>query len=565
MGSFSKLLPKESLPKWQVALIVSIPVAFGLGYLYYKCNVTEKQIIVSSKVVKEKDVKKEVEKPEKVLTAAQEADKIKNEGNTFFRSGDYNEAVRCYTEAIAKCPENDAHLKSTFFQNRAAAYERLNDLAKVIEDCTTALNLNKRYVKAMLRRAKAAEKQNDLNLALEDLATACLVDGFQDHGHIAELDRIAKAAAARDVEEHTSKNVTRLPSRFFIKTYVSTYQYGSALDKLDPSDEIAAKLVEEFKLIEQALLSCENIESKCEDLIEKCEEASQELIKVETLLIRATYYILSKQNSKAFVDLEEIIKRDDVDKRVKVNALIKRGTAHQHQGDNAKRDEDFKKAMEVDENNPDIYHHLGQIHLILENTAESVDNFRKAVALDPDFPVTVVQHCYAEFKYASTIQDTDNIFHYLKEFQKILERFPGNIECLTLYAQVLTERQEYEKAEKLFNEAIQREPKHAALLVHKALLVLQWKAEIEPAKKLIHEALELDNDCEFAYETIATIEMQMGNFSKAVEYFNEAIKRFTSLEELYHLFCVRNTSLAQIKAEQRVGRPYFPGSLSNFS
>jgi hypothetical protein len=39
-----------------------------------------------------------------------------------------------------------------------------------------------------------------------------------------------------------------------------------------------------------------------------------------------------------------------------------------------------------------------------------------------------------------------------------------------------------------------------------------------------------------------------------VEYFDEAIKRFTSVEELFHLFCVRNTSLAQLKAEERVGR-----------
>ena len=39
-----------------------------------------------------------------------------------------------------------------------------------------------------------------------------------------------------------------------------------------------------------------------------------------------------------------------------------------------------------------------------------------------------------------------------------------------------------------------------------------------------------------------------------MEYFDEAIKRFTSVEELYHLFCVRNTSLAQVKAEERVGR-----------
>ena len=44
-----------------------------------------------------------------------------------------------------------------------------------------------------------------------------------------------------------------------------------------------------------------------------------------------------------------------------------------------------------------------------------------------------------------------------------------------------------------------------------------------------------------------------GNYKKAAEYFDEAIKRFTSVEELYHLFCVRNTSLAQVKAEERVG------------
>lgn len=105
--------------------------------------------------------------------------------------------------------------------------------------------------------------------------------------------------------------------------------------------------------------------------------------------------------------------------------------------------------------------------------------------------------------------------------------------------QVLTERQQYAEGEKLFDEAIRREPKHAALLVHKgneiklnvflrsiiiyynrfvlkfnitillALLILQSRAEIEPAKQLIREALELDSDCEFAYETIATIEMQM--------------------------------------------------------
>lgn len=86
MGNFSKLLPSDSLPKWQVALIVSIPVAFGLGYLYYKCNVDNKQIIISGKVAKEKDrtdgiVKEEIKaaaesKPAPVLVRIRHYDDI---------------------------------------------------------------------------------------------------------------------------------------------------------------------------------------------------------------------------------------------------------------------------------------------------------------------------------------------------------------------------------------------------------------------------------------------------------------------------------------------------------
>ena len=52
------------------------------------------------------------------------------------------------------------------------------------------------------------------------------------------------------------------------------------------------------------------------------------------------------------------------------------------------------------------------------------------------------------------------------------------------------------------------DPKNAVLLVRRAMLVLQWTADIETAVKYIKEALELDEKCEFAYETLGTIEVQ---------------------------------------------------------
>jgi hypothetical protein len=40
------------------------------------------------------------------------------------------------------------------------------------------------------------------------------------------------------------------------------------------------------------------------------------------------------------------------------------------------------------------------------------------------------------------------------------------------------------------------------------LLQLQWKQNIEEAALLINKALEVDKSCEFAFETLGTIEIQ---------------------------------------------------------
>lgn len=53
------------------------------------------------------------------------AEYLKDKGNVFFKSGNYEEAIKYYTEAIDVCPDQEILQKSTFFQNRAAAYERL--------------------------------------------------------------------------------------------------------------------------------------------------------------------------------------------------------------------------------------------------------------------------------------------------------------------------------------------------------------------------------------------------------------------------------------------------------
>lgn len=71
-----------------------------------------------------------------------------------------------------------------------------------------------------------------------------------------------------------------------------------------------------FKAAEQALLASDNIEFACQQLVDECEKVGNQIIKYETLLLRATYFILSKQNSRALPDLGAIISDDHVDPRV---------------------------------------------------------------------------------------------------------------------------------------------------------------------------------------------------------------------------------------------------------
>lgn len=49
----------------------------------------------------------------------------KDEGNKHFKSGKYAEAIKFYDSAIEICPKDSKLDLSTFYQNRAAAYEQM--------------------------------------------------------------------------------------------------------------------------------------------------------------------------------------------------------------------------------------------------------------------------------------------------------------------------------------------------------------------------------------------------------------------------------------------------------
>ena len=71
--------------------------------------------------------------------------------------------------------------------------------------------------------------------------------------------------------------------------------------------------------------------------------------------------------------------------------------------------------------------------------------------------------------------------------------------------------QEFDRADELYQAGMKVDPANANLLVHRGLVALQAKGDIAKAVELIIRALEIDEKCEFAYETLGTIEVQRGN------------------------------------------------------
>ncbi|CAA2968269.1 outer envelope 64, mitochondrial [Olea europaea subsp. europaea] len=77
---------------------------------------------------------------------------LKEKGNAAYKGKQWNKAVTYYTEAI-KLNETNA----TYYSNRAAAYLELGCFQQAEKDCTEAIFLDKKNIKAYLRRGTARE------------------------------------------------------------------------------------------------------------------------------------------------------------------------------------------------------------------------------------------------------------------------------------------------------------------------------------------------------------------------------------------------------------------------
>ncbi|CAO1336983.1 unnamed protein product [Diamesa serratosioi] len=557
---------------WQWAILLGTPLAIGIGYmLYTRKSAIEDEVGDSEEKKKEKaelrkrlkngktisiDGDDKLEKPAPVakqLTPFEQAVEFKTEGNNRFKVAKYDEAIELYSQAVNACPKEKSLDLSQFYQNRAAAYEQLKNWYAVRDDCTAALELTPKYIKALHRRARAYEKLKQLDLCLEDITATCILEGFQNTTSLILADRILKELGQQHAKQAMATKKPVDPSGNFVHNYFKSFSQDPVHTKTDKTMYTShgnptayLKALQAFKegRISEIVPSC-SVEIESPD--------SEATFKMEATVLRATFYLLSGQYNEALIDLNNVINNPDADYKVRSNAYIKRASLNMQTEKKDLSFNDFDDAIKIDPNNPDIYHHRGQVYLLLEQIENAVEDFTKAQYLLPEDPLTYIHLLYSEYRKATADGDNATLFAKIEDFSKAVERFPDCTECYSLFAQVLSDQNQFQLADTYFEKALKLEANNASLYVHRGLLQLQWQGDIDASLKLLNKAIEIDDKCVLALETLGTVEVQRGNLNEAIRLFEKALLLAKSEMELTHIYSLKDAAQAQMNVTKRLG------------
>jgi len=101
-------------------------------------------------------------KKEEAYRDPEKAAAAKEEGNAFFKAGQFPEAIERYSEAIKRNPE-----EMTYYTNRASAFIKVMDYGSAIKDCDFVLQKEPQNTKAMLRKASSYKGSEQYHKAME--------------------------------------------------------------------------------------------------------------------------------------------------------------------------------------------------------------------------------------------------------------------------------------------------------------------------------------------------------------------------------------------------------------
>jgi len=156
-----------------------------------------------------------------------QAEQLKGAGNTFFKNGQYEQAIAKYNEATAIDPNVPA-----YWSNMAACHEKLQQYDKMESAARNCIKADRNFVKGYFRLATAQKALNDLPNCIKTLESGLNVQSSNP-----DLKRMKKELVELQRGEQVANYCTKaqeLMQNGDIATAYKTLELASRLDAGNP-------------------------------------------------------------------------------------------------------------------------------------------------------------------------------------------------------------------------------------------------------------------------------------------------------------------------------------------
>ncbi|CAF3888691.1 unnamed protein product [Rotaria magnacalcarata] len=435
---------------------------------------------------------------------------LKNEGNLKYRDQKFHEAIEAYTRAIEICPMESTEELSQFYQNRAAAWESLKDYARVIEDCSKAIELNQKYVKCIQRRARAAETIGNFELALEDYSTVCFIDSYQP-AYIMAADKVLTDLAKRYME--TLPPSTAELSKDFVRTSLNEFEDDpilnqSFIDELKRAQPDSS-LARAYQAFDEDRYT--DIPSLCTNELESTTDSPY---KLETLLLRGSFYLLMGSYAEALADFDTIINDPEATEKLKT---------------------------------------------LLENFTEAHDDFIEALRISPTNLRAKYQKLINDAKIGAKEHRNDRVERALSSFEEYYDTSKQDIYYALAITSCFLDNDRKDKALAYLDKFITHIPSNPTLLALKAnCLMSNDPSNNTEAERLYIQALDIDPSNETVLTMFAIFKCNQNQFEEAATLYERAIHCTRGEEKLMQYAALLYAIRAQGRAIKRLNLN-FPG------
>jgi len=124
-------------------------------------------------------------------------EEFKEKGNTEFKTGNHEAALKSYTDSIEIDPNNKT-ICSMLYYNRASVYMKMKKFKEALVDCNKAIELNESYAKAYVKRADIRVEMEEFEEAMKDLKQAKQIEPhYQGLNQKLQETELARKKAAR--------------------------------------------------------------------------------------------------------------------------------------------------------------------------------------------------------------------------------------------------------------------------------------------------------------------------------------------------------------------------------